>query len=163
MGEGVSHNMRQNVRNVLRGAWCVVAAAALTGCMGPKFDTPSGRPEVTVAFPRAAVKGALVNLLAGQQLMVVQESDYLIVAEGKVSEFGKVMFTNTRGEQPHRMYRFMLADVPDGTRVIGQAYFLMPAVGLSATHEDDQNDWKDGDYVASILSCLEPNLKRAPK
>src|SRR5258708_6869691 len=90
----------------------VVTAMALilSGCATPqRLETESGRPEVTIPASRVDAKGALISELLSRHYLIVQESNFLLMADGDANDWINFWFTNTlTGERPKIRLRFTL-------------------------------------------------------
>jgi len=59
----------------------IAAVTILCGCQGVQYNTPSGRPEVTIKAPAKDVKTVFVGTLTNLRYSLKKDSDFQIVME----------------------------------------------------------------------------------
>lgn len=73
---------------MLRRAFGIVVLGGwLAACQGVQHNTPSGRPEVTIAAPAKDVKVAIVGTLTNFGYQLKRDSDFQVVMERQIDNF----------------------------------------------------------------------------
>lgn len=129
----------------------------LAGC-ATSVKTPSGRPEVTIATPKAKAKQALIAQLMGtnNKWSLIEEGDSLLVFE-RDAGFGAAMFLGTVGNPTvHQQVRFALVELPAGTRV-------MAGVVLRNGARDFGENTGSHRQLQYTLECLKADLEGTPR
>ncbi len=140
---------------------CIAAATVLlTGCYTPRQGTPSGRNEVTIAAPKAKVKAALVTAVVNLHFMPVQDTDYILTADGDASAGAQFWFTTTDGRVPKTRMRFTLIENDNQTRVIAAAALLTP--GYGGYNEQEFTNPEIYNQLQWFLDCLAADMNGQP-
>lgn len=108
----------------MKAVCMVVLAWLLAGCAATKLPTASGRPEVSLPGPVAAVKARLAGALVNVGYSVTASDDLRVVAEKQAGsgESFALALTVGHGADPNARKRlqFTLVPVGESVRVIGE-------------------------------------------
>jgi hypothetical protein len=125
----------------------------------------SGRPEVTVSAPAAAVKSQLINEMLNHGFSIVSDSPYLVVFE-KVSDNIAAMFLfGTRyGGAPHVRASFSIADMNGSTRVVSDLALIGNAgTAFRKAHRPEHGtDAAEAQQMLNLVASSSARRRRLP-
>ncbi|OSJ34277.1 hypothetical protein BSZ19_12785 [Bradyrhizobium japonicum] len=104
-----------------------VLAVALAGCQtaAEAPTTASGKPEVTIRAPTAAIKARLVSLAMDKRFNVTKDTEYLLQVEKPSENFGAVLLMGSKYDGiPAERIVFTFAPIGDTTRVVAAGMFV---------------------------------------
>lgn len=104
-----------------------VLALSLAGCQtaAEAPTTASGKPEVTIRAPTAAIKARLLSLAMDKRFNVTKDTEYLLQVEKPSENFGAVLLMGSKYDGiPAERIVFTFAPIGDTTRVVAAGMFV---------------------------------------
>lgn len=107
-----------------------IAIAFLGGCVTDAASsyapsTASGKPEVTIKAPVAAIKSALISRAMNKGYSVTKDSDYVLQIEKKTDNLGAAVLLGSKYDSvPAERYVFTFAQVNNEVRVVASTMFV---------------------------------------
>jgi hypothetical protein len=102
-------------------------AALLIGCQTEAQApmTASGRPEVTIKAPTAAIKARLLSLAMDRRFNVTKDTEYLLQIEKPTDNFGAAILLGSKYDSvPAERIVFTFAPLGDSVRVVAASMFV---------------------------------------
>lgn len=103
-------------------------AAVLTGCQtaAEAPATASGKPEVTIKAPTAAIKARLLSLGMDRRFNVTKDTEYLLQIEKPSDNLGAAILLGSKYDSvPAERIVFTFAPLGDSVRVVAASMFVI--------------------------------------
>jgi hypothetical protein len=111
----------------MRKLGIVALCAALAGCQtaAQAPSTASGKPEVTIKAPTAAIKARLLSLAMDRRFNVTKDTEYLLQVEKPSDNLGAAILLGSKYDSvPAERVVFTFAPLGDSVRVIASSMFV---------------------------------------
>lgn len=139
------------------GFCCLLAALLLAGC-ATSVKTPSGRPEVTIAVPKATAKSAVLTHFMGtnNKWALIQESDSLLIFERDAGLAAAIFLGSRYNPTVHQQVRFAFVEDSGTTRV-------MAGIIMRNGVRDMGENTGSHRQLQYTLDCLKADLEGTPR
>ena len=110
-----------------RFAIAAFLAALVSGCQtaAEAPATASGKPEVTIKAPTAAIKARLLSLAMDRRFNVTKDTEYLLQVEKPSENLGAAILLGSKYDGiPAERIVFTFAPIGDATRVVASTMFV---------------------------------------
>ena len=143
-------------------AFLPIIATFLSGCATSRLDTPSGRPEVTIAAPRGQVKSALIETFLGTGFDLRNETDSSMLFVRRMDSGDAVLYKtllgNSYSSHPEWEIRVAMADTTGGVHVFASASSVMQNA-FGRVDRNDMTSGKSGPQLQAILESTKFRLE----